>query len=137
MDFVDDARMSDDDSYDVDTSVSSLNDDFDLDSISSGEPADSMASDEDVTSNATAANFSPPRKRRRVIGGTALRGSPRPASYEVLFAEQPSLLMQLVPILIVCLFAVLGISMGISSLGHGMGLNIGGGSGAYLRLEGQ
>lgn len=46
---------------------------------------------------------------------------PPQASHEVLFAEQPSLLMQLVPILIICFLAVLGISMGISALGRGIG----------------
>ena len=127
MDFVDDAHMSDaGDDYDMDTSVSSFNDDVDLEE-------DSTASDEDASlSDAIAAKSSPPKKRRRVMGGIALQGSTPQASHEVLFAEQPSLLMQLLPILTICLLAVLGISMGISALG----LNIGGGSGAYLRLEG-
>ena len=119
---------------------SSASDDFDL-SDSSGEDStaaeDAITGTSDATESDATENCSPlrtPRRKRRRIRAFS---PPGPAAHEILFSDhEPSLLMQLVPILIICLLAVLGISMGVSLLGHGMGMNIGGGSGSYLRLEG-
>ena len=125
MDSDDDVRTQSDGDCDLDNSASSsASDDFDLDTMSVSSGEDSTAADDEERTQR--------RKRRKI----ALRAVSPQLAHEILFAEQPSLLMQLVPILIICLLAVLGISMGVSLLGNGMGMNIGGGSGAYLRLEG-
>ena len=118
---------------------SASDDSVDLDSDSSGEDTGSTSAEDAITGTSDATeNCSPlrtPRRKRRRIRAFS---PPGPAAHEILFSDhEPSLLMQLVPILIICLLAVLGISMGVSLLaGHGMGMNIGGGSGSYLRLEG-